>query len=182
MHEQKAGYAIMQCTRFRGDRQIASLCSSGSRQGQPTILRPSEKRRSRGPRAGQQKDMTNQKNRTIRLTDSEWQALQQIAQQLAVTRHGLIIKILREITTQKPYLWKDDLRAIQEASRQVRSVGVLLNQIARVANTHDEIDERFDANMLGVVLRRVEAVKQALDDCITLSRNRTATIKPDVTA
>ena len=73
----------------------------------------------------------------LRLTEDELRGLQQLAAQTGINRCRLARKALRELVTGGVDLLDREQMAVMELARQMRLIGVNLNQIARQINGGD---------------------------------------------
>ncbi|WP_299691664.1 plasmid mobilization relaxosome protein MobC [Hydrocarboniphaga sp.] len=73
----------------------------------------------------------------LRLTEEELYGLQQLAVKTGINRCRLARKALRELVTGGVDLLDREQMAVMELARQMRSIGVNLNQVARQLNGGD---------------------------------------------
>ena len=75
------------------------------------------------------------KNLCVRISEADDEALLQCAARLGETNRTKIVrKLICELGGPGPYLLGEDLNALRETVREVRAVGVNLNQLMRSIN------------------------------------------------
>jgi len=98
----------------------------------------------------------------LRLTDAEHGALLALSQRTGICRSRLARKALRELITGNVDLLEGEQYAVLELARQMRLIGINLNQIAHQLNRGDgashELAERIDE--LREVLREHELARR----------------------
>ena len=99
---------------------------------------------------------------SLRLTNAERDAFQQIASQLNTTRSDLLRKYVRELIGQGPDLLAHDLRDMNEAAYQVGCVGRNLNQLVRAINQGKVRTVADQAALIESVRDRVDRVAEEL--------------------
>jgi len=93
----------------------------------------------------------------VRLTDAEHGALRSLAQRTGICRSRLARKAIRELVTGNVDLLQHEQQAVLELARQMRLIGVNLNQIARQLNRGD--------GATSALAESVEALRERLTDC-----------------
>lgn len=92
----------------------------------------------------------------LRLTDAEHDALLALSQRTGICRSRLARKALRELITGNVDLLESEQYAVLELARQMRLIGVNLNQIARQLNCGDGASRDLAL--------RIEALREALKE------------------
>jgi hypothetical protein len=114
------------------------------------------------------------KNLTVRISEADDQALTQYAAKMGETNRTKIVrKWICERAGLGPYLIGQELDVFREALREVRSVGINLNQLQHAVNSGKV---RFplpeDLQLLQTVLKETQDLRQELQAIIVRSRNR----------
>lgn len=92
----------------------------------------------------------------LRLTDAEHGALFALSQRTGICRSRLARKALRELITGNVDLLENEQYAVLELARQMRLIGVNLNQLARQLN-------RGDGEARGLA-EQIEALREVLKE------------------
>lgn len=79
----------------------------------------------------------------VRLTCSEIEALDKLAQSFGTSRPKYIVNLIRAHLLREPQLNKADLDAVRESNDQLTRTGTNLNQIARKQNAGNSVDSRL---------------------------------------
>ena len=74
----------------------------------------------------------------LRLTDAEHEALQALSERTGIRRSRLARKALRELVTGGVDLLEREQYAVLELARQMRLIGINLNQVARQLNRGED--------------------------------------------
>ena len=110
----------------------------------------------------------------VRLSEADDQALAQWAAKLGEPNRTIIVRrLICELAGSGPYFLGNDLNALREAVRELRSVGVNLNQLMRAINSGKvKLPTKEDIEIVSKVLAATEALRQELNAIILHSRNR----------
>jgi hypothetical protein len=114
------------------------------------------------------------KNLCLRISEADDEALLQCATKLGETHRTKIVrKLICELSGRGPYLLGDDLNALRETVREVRAVGVNLNQLMRAINAGQvSLPTAEEVQMVHQLLALVESVRREVNRIILRSRNR----------
>ena len=93
----------------------------------------------------------------VRLTDAEHGALLSLPRRTGIARSRLARKALRELVTGNLDLLQHEQQAVLELARQMRLIGVNLNQIARQLNRGDGASR--------ALAESVELLRERLTEC-----------------
>jgi len=110
----------------------------------------------------------------VRLSEADDQALAQWAARLGEPNRTIIVRqLICELAGSGPYLLGNDLNALREAVRELRSVGVNLNQLMRAINSGQvTLPTAENIELVSMVLAATEALRQELNAIILHSRNK----------
>jgi len=114
------------------------------------------------------------KNLCVRISKADDDALLQCAVKLGETNRTKIVrKLICELSGPGPYLLGNDLNALRETVREVRAVGVNLNQLMRSINAGQvSLPTAENVEMVHKLLALVDAVRREVNMIILRSRNR----------
>lgn len=109
---------------------------------------------------------------SVRITEADHAALSRMAQQFGTKPCRLMRKIICESAGMGPYLLDGELDIFREALRQVRAVGVNLNQLTRAVNAGKTNWSSEDSQTVQATARAIDSLRQELTTIITRSRHR----------
>ena len=114
------------------------------------------------------------KNLCVRISEADDLALAHYAQRMGQTKRTKVVRqLIAEASGTGPYLLGNDLNALRESVREVRAVGINLNQLMRAINSGQvTLPTTSDLDCLLQLSRSVEAVRKELNAMILRSRNR----------
>ena len=92
----------------------------------------------------QQKEWGQKKTLNLKLSESEMQALEEMAAQEGVKKQRFVIGLLRASMANEPQHSTDELMALRESNTQLRKIGVSLNAIAKQLNQGMTVNGSFD--------------------------------------
>jgi hypothetical protein len=114
------------------------------------------------------------KNLTVRISDADDRALAQMAAQAGETNRTRIVrKLICEAAGSGPYLLESGLQSFREAVREVRSVGINLNQLVHAING-GKVRLAFpeDVDLVRKISGAVDRLRQDINEIILRSRNQ----------
>ena len=111
---------------------------------------------------------------TVRISEADDRALEQLAAQAGETnRTRLVRKLICEAAGSGPYLLDGGLQSFREAVREVRSVGINLNQFVHAIHGGKvQLAQAHDLELIRDVAGTVEALRREINEIIIRSRNR----------
>jgi hypothetical protein len=109
---------------------------------------------------------------SLRLTASERDTFQQVAEQLQTTPSRLLRKIIRELIGQGPDLLAQDVRVVEQATYQLGCLGRNLNQLLRTIHTRQVTTTGDQQDLIESLRDQVECLHEELDRVITRSYER----------
>lgn len=80
--------------------------------------------------------------------------------------------LLQSHLTEVPVMLKPELMALEAGDRQLRSLGINLNQIARAMHTVPKGSEGVTPELLNALWEEIEELRNAINVLIRLSRNK----------
>lgn len=114
------------------------------------------------------------KNLTVRISEADDRALAQMAAEAGETNRTRIVrKLISEAAGSGPYLLESGLQSFREAVREVRSVGINLNQFVHAINGGKvRLASPEDMNLIRAVSTAVDLMRHDINQIILRSRNR----------
>ena len=92
----------------------------------------------------QQKEWGKKKTLNLKLSESEMQALEDLAAHEGMKKQGFVIGLLRITMARELQYSTDELMALRESNTQLRKIGVSLNAIAKHLNQGGDASGSFD--------------------------------------
>lgn len=114
----------------------------------------------------------------VRLTETEFEALEALAQTAAMSRQRLLVGLIRSAVAGEPLVTGPETTALLDSAMQLKKMGININQIAHVLN-EERLTQKFKGDELAqffplaeALCTRIESVAGQVADVISQCRNR----------
>lgn len=113
----------------------------------------------------------------VRLTGSEMQAINKLAQDVGVSRRQYIVNLIRAHLLREPQLNKADLDAVRESNDQLTRIGTNLNQIAMKQNAGNSVDSRLIVEMVNKAYSQIKEHRPCIYRVMRSNLDRWVTVE-----
>jgi hypothetical protein len=123
-------------------------------------------------RKKQAEGTTLSNRQTFRLLPNEAELFEQYAKENGTDRSKILIKIVRELITEKPHLLPDELEEFKNATRQLMGIGRNFNQLVKVIRAGGAPPALYNETYYQAIIERIDDLKESLNSYIQNTKNR----------
>ena len=109
---------------------------------------------------------------TFRLLPHEAELFEQYAKENGTDRSKILIKVVRELITEKPHLLPEELEEFKNATRQLMGIGRNFNQLVKVVRAGGAPPALYNETYYHAIIERIEDLKASLNSYIEITKNR----------
>lgn len=124
------------------------------------------------PRKKAEKGTAKTNRQTFRLLPQEIEMFEAYADNQGTDRSKILIKVVRELITEQPHLMPEELKAFQNAARQVMGIGRNLNQLTRAVHEGKAPASLQNEAYYKAIIERLDDLKTALTYYVAHTKNR----------
>ena len=123
-------------------------------------------------RKKQPEGTTLSNRQTFRLLPNEAQLFEQYAKENGTDRSKILIKVVRELITQKPHLLPEELEEFKHATRQLMGIGRNFNQLVKMVRAGGAPPALYNETYYQAIIERIDDLKETLNAYIESTKNR----------
>lgn len=109
---------------------------------------------------------------TFRLLPNEVELFQRYAEENGTDRSKIMVKVVRELITEKPHLLPEELEEFKNATRQLMGIGRNFNQLVKVVRAGGAPPALYNETYYQAIIERIDDLKASLNSYIEATKNR----------